>query len=592
MEDLNNVPSSGTYGAAINEVNANFSLVVNAINSLEYATTKSKGIYNNGFTPSTTTLPNSVSGDWCMVLGTGNTFPARIWTFNGTTWAQGGTWNPDGINLNGYATTTALNTAVANSLLQATARMGYCEATISNTTIEAALQGYLLPVVPSTGGGNVRIKMPSKASVSGTYTLNINSTGAKEIMYNGLAVSPTNTWDSGEVVVVYYTNNKYWAKTDGGVKIDTYPTANSKKAVSSGGVYSTTPSIGESSDGDFELADELGNVILRLERGHVVTKNFNSQNIKTDVEVDNSNEGDFEISDEQNNVLAIFINGHVKTKRFDSSKSVNSNNSYLRTLEHPLSGKKVGFLGASITAGYLLDDVTKRYSTVLCNMIGCTEVNLGVPGTCVASNTLNNKNSTRFVTRVTQQNIGDLDFLFVKGGSNDFTYDSKPIGDHFNRATITPPSNLIGNTQLQPIADTDTFAGGLHDLILAIREINYNLPMAFITPIPRGRFMNGVSYTHDGVTYSGARAGMADANIHGNYFYEFDDAIVDITRFYSIPCIPISSLFNNRPNNVYNNNDGISDLFVGDGDYVHLTVAGNERLAKLLFNWTLNNIII
>ena len=197
---------------------------------------------------------------------------------------------------------------------------------------------------------------------------------------------------------------------------------------------------------------------------------------------------------------------------------------------------------------------------------------------------VNNKNATRFVTRVTQANIGDLDFLFVFGGTNDFSYDSKPIGDHFSINQISVSgSTLIGSTQLAPVADTDTFSGGLHDLILAIRAINPNLPMVFLTPLSRGRYLNGSTYG----SYAGARPGIADVNINGNYLYEFEDAIIDITKFYAIPSILTCSLFNNLATN-----DGASNLFDADGDNIHLNVAGNERLAKLLFNWTLNNIVI
>jgi len=346
---------------------------------------------------------------------------------------------------------------------------------------------------------------------------------------------------------------------------------------------------GTSNDADLDISDDAGNALVRFFGGHVQTKYFDSQDLKTFV--GDSDNADLDINDEDDNTLVRFSGGHIKTKYFDSrSVEINTLFNTLRVLNHPLHGKKVGFLGDSITYGYGLPEsvrLTARYSSVLCNLIGCTEVNMGVSGTCIASNTLNNRNDTRFVTRVTQANIGDLDFLFVFGGTNDFSYDTKPIGEHFSINTITPPSNLVGSTQLGAVVDTDTFSGGLHDLILAIRAINPNLPMCFLAPLSRGRYLNGSTYTHGGVTYSGARPSIADSNINGNYLYEFEDAIVDITRFYAIPSIRTCSFFNNRATD-----DGASDLFQGNGDNIHLTVAGNERLAKLLFNWTMNNIVI
>ncbi len=138
MENLNNVPNTGTFGNSVSKINSNFDLIVNAINSLEYKTTRSKGIKNNGFVPSTTTLPNAVSGDWCMVLGTDNTFPARIWSFNGTTWTQGGEWNPGGINLTDYATKAEMNAAIVQAVSEVEIE------TVDNLNEETAASGKAL----------------------------------------------------------------------------------------------------------------------------------------------------------------------------------------------------------------------------------------------------------------------------------------------------------------------------------------------------------------------------------------------------------------------------------------------------------------
>lgn len=118
----------------------------------------------------------------------------------------------------------------------------------------------------------------------------------------------------------------------------------------------------ESSGIDLDVADSQGNVILRLQDGHIKTKNFDSSDIQTELEFDdtpiaNSNNPvkssgiyeamedlqdaidgvesglhslpavkdstetvpDLDISDNFGNVLARFTGGHIKTKEFDSS---------------------------------------------------------------------------------------------------------------------------------------------------------------------------------------------------------------------------------------------------------------------------------
>lgn len=54
-----------------------------------------------------------------------------------------------------------------------------------------------------TDGGSIKIKFTYANSVA-SPTLNINSTGAKAIVYNGAVASATNTWETGDVVEFYY----------------------------------------------------------------------------------------------------------------------------------------------------------------------------------------------------------------------------------------------------------------------------------------------------------------------------------------------------------------------------------------------------
>ena len=106
MNDLNTVPNTGTFGEAIGKVNTNFMALVQAIRELEYQTRDSKGIY-----VSVDDLPtNSKQGDWAFVLGTGGTFPATLYTHNGTAWsATSQTWTPASTIEQHFATAELLN---------------------------------------------------------------------------------------------------------------------------------------------------------------------------------------------------------------------------------------------------------------------------------------------------------------------------------------------------------------------------------------------------------------------------------------------------------------------------------------------------
>lgn len=102
--------------------------------------------------------------------------------------------------------------------------------------------GYIL-----SKGGSIKVKM-TNANTAANATLNINSTGAKPLYYDGKRASANNSWEAGETVEVYYDETSYYANNVAGsskfvtgekvneVGIDDEPTAESDNLVKSGGV--------------------------------------------------------------------------------------------------------------------------------------------------------------------------------------------------------------------------------------------------------------------------------------------------------------------------------------------------------------------
>lgn len=125
-------------------------------------------------------------------------------------------------------------------------KLGYFECETESDIADKVITnatGYIL-----SKGGSIKIKMINANSAS-NVTLNINSTGAKTLYYNGELASPTNTWENNEIIEVYYDgNNYYYANNIEGaskfatgekikeVGIDDEPTAGSNNLIKSGGV--------------------------------------------------------------------------------------------------------------------------------------------------------------------------------------------------------------------------------------------------------------------------------------------------------------------------------------------------------------------
>lgn len=234
-----------------------------------------------------------------------------------------------------------------------------------------------------------------------------------------------------------------------------------------------------------------------------------------------------------------------------------------------LSGKKVSFIGDSITAG--TDCSQLPYHQVFCSKYNCVDNPLGIGGSCIANNTKNGLSAQRFVTRATQSNLQDSSLIIVFGGTNDFSYDSKPVGDSFVESDITPSGN-IGSKKLVAPTDTDTFTGALHELINTIRTNCPQVPIVFITPLQRGR-------------YNSNNPNSDETNSNGNYLSDFSKAIKEICSFYSIPVLDLGSI-----SQLDFMNSEISAKYSSDN--LHPNCAGHKLIGELLFRFVEDNVVI
>lgn len=236
-----------------------------------------------------------------------------------------------------------------------------------------------------------------------------------------------------------------------------------------------------------------------------------------------------------------------------------------------LQGKVVAFIGDSITQQSAASDQDHTYHGVFATLYKCQHRNLGVNATCIANNTKNGLGSTRFVTRATPANLSDAALVVVFGGTNDFAYDSKPIGNLFEETTITPSGN-IGDKQLTAPTDQDTFAGALHNLIQTIQaNVTPGTPIVFVTPLHRNN--NAASNPN-----------YTQCNENGDFMVDFVNAIKTICGFYAIPVLDLYS--NSQLNPL---SPDWSYIF---GDGLHPNNIGHRIIGELLYRFVEQNIVI
>lgn len=208
-----------------------------------------------------------------------------------------------------------------------------------------------------------------------------------------------------------------------------------------------------------------------------------------------------------------------------------------------LQGKKVLFLGDSITYGSRASAPEFRYVDRFGAKTGATVKNYGIGGTRIAPvhHSLSAKPEwdQTFLSRVDEMDA-DADAVVVFGGTNDFGHGDGVIGS-FN--------------------DTDeyTFYGALHALVKKLMTKYPAARLVFLTPLHR---------TSELVTVN-------EVGLPTPPLVEYVKAIREIADYYSIPVLDLWSISGIFPRDEQN-----YKLYTSDG--LHPNDLGMERIAHLL----------
>ena len=133
-----------------------------------------------------------------------------------------------------------------------------------------------------------------------------------------------------------------------------------------------------------------------------------------------------------------------------------------------LKGKKINFLGDSITEGAGASCIENRFTNLIASKTGAICNNYGIGGTRIAEQwqtSLDPIWDKTFQSRVEEME-GDADYIIVFGGTNDFGHGDAPLGTMYDRTT-------------------KTFYGALHLLYISLVEKYPTAKIGIITPLHR-----------------------------------------------------------------------------------------------------------
>jgi len=210
-----------------------------------------------------------------------------------------------------------------------------------------------------------------------------------------------------------------------------------------------------------------------------------------------------------------------------------------------LKGKKIAFLGDSITEGVGVSSLARVYWNLVGQRTGAEVYGYGIGGTRITPNHLEGYNAyidaNWFGTRV-EKMIPDADIVVVFGGTNDFGHGDAPMG------TVKDRTN-------------DTFYGACHMLMQQLINRYPYAQLIVMTPLHRiGEEMMPFN-----------EAGIRRAGILKNYV----DAIRDVAEFYSVPVVDLFAESGLQPRVKI-----LRELYMPDG--LHPNDLGHQKIANRL----------
>ncbi len=203
-----------------------------------------------------------------------------------------------------------------------------------------------------------------------------------------------------------------------------------------------------------------------------------------------------------------------------------------------LKGKKVNFIGDSITAGVGASAPENKYVEVFARLTGSTVRNYGISGTRIARQHGVNQFGECYCDRFAEMD-DDADIIVVFGGTNDYGHGDAPIG--------TPDDTT-----------PDTFYGACNYLACELMKKYPTATIVFLTPFHRIGEDSSAGQRPDGPVLK-----------------VFVDIIREVAEKYSIPVLDLW-----KNGGVQPNVEVSRVTFMPDG--LHPNDAGHELLANRL----------
>lgn len=240
-----------------------------------------------------------------------------------------------------------------------------------------------------------------------------------------------------------------------------------------------------------------------------------------------------------------------------------------QTFAHPWAGKRVGFIGDSMTdPRNNSSDVPKKYWNYLQEWLGLTPYVYGISGRQW-------DDVPRQAKKLKDEHGDDVDAITVFIGTNDFNA-GVPLGCWYDEITDTVTAAVHGakkdyvrRRRVYSI-DGNTFRGRINIAIQYLKTLFPDKQIVLLTPIHRARAEFGDTNIQPDESWQ---------NICGEYFSEYVDAVKEAGNVWGVPVIDLNAVSGLNPMVTAQQpyfHDAATDL-------LHPGDSGQRRLALTLF---------
>lgn len=236
-------------------------------------------------------------------------------------------------------------------------------------------------------------------------------------------------------------------------------------------------------------------------------------------------------------------------------------------IRHPWQGKKVGYIGDSITDPNCYGDKIKKFWDFLNEWLDITPYVYGVSGKQW-------NDVPRQAEKLKKEHGADVDAIIVFAGTNDFN-DGKPIGEWFTEteervmAARGKTKKLETRKKRVPVMSKETFKGRINIGITQLKKLFPDKQIILLTPLHRSFADFGETNVQPDENYQ---------NSCGEYIDAYVQAIKEAGNIWGVPVIDFNSVTGMNPMV----EEQLIYFYDSGYDRLHPNTKGQERMARTL----------